>query len=160
MPGPQPQPAALKVLRGNPGQRAIPKEPKVDRIFPPMPAGMPTEAQKVWRKVEKGYAQAGVVATIDGETLRIYCLTFAKWLDATTRLQHEDLVTPTYRMDKDGNPVLISYVRNPLDIVARDTAQTFRMYARELGLTPASRVGLGRTEEEPGDPLDAWQAAK
>jgi P27 family predicted phage terminase small subunit len=151
MPGPQPQPAALKVLRGNPGHRPIPKEPKVDRTFPAPPKDLEPEAAAHWRGIGKAYAEAGVVSTLDADVLRIYVEQFVKYRRAAIALAKEDLVLTSEKGER---------FRNPLDIIARDTAQTLRMYARELGLTPASRVGLGRTEEEPGDALDSWKAAK
>lgn len=150
MPGPQPQPAALKVLRGNPGHRPIPREPKVDRTFPPPPKDLEPEAATHWRGIGRAYAKAGVVSTLDADVLRIYVEQFVKYRRAALLLAKQDLIIYT---DKGRE-------RNPLDIICRDSAQTLRMYARELGLTPASRVGLGRTEEEPGDALDSWKAAK
>lgn len=150
MPGPQPAPAALKVLRGNPGQRRIPKEPKVPRGFPNPPKDLEPEAAAKWRAIGAAYAEAGIVTTLDVDTLANFCRVAVKLNDASKQLAKEDLVLRTAG----------GMVRNPLDIIARDAAQTLRMYARELGLTPASRVGLGRTEDEPGDTLDSWKTAK
>jgi P27 family predicted phage terminase small subunit len=38
---------------------------------------------------------------------------------------------------RDGN-----FVKNPLHQIVRDHADAVKKYARELGLTPAARVGL------------------
>lgn len=148
MPGPQPIPGALKVLRGNPGHKPIPKEVKVPRAFPAPPRDLEPEAKRIWTRIGKAYEEAGVVTTIDVETFAAFCRVAVKVDQSGAALAKAPLVIQT-----EKGPM-----RNPLDVVFRDAAQTMRMYARELGLTPASRVGLGRTEEEPGDPLEAWAA--
>ena len=44
-------------------------------------------------------------------------------------------------------------VKNPLHQIVRDNALLVRALARELGLTPAARVGLRGGEETAGDPF-------
>lgn len=132
--GPAPKPTRLKLLAGETRPSRINRdEPQpVDRL-PALPLDMGDRARQVWERVMRDFGHTGVIKALDTDALRIYCESVAAWEQAEALLRQSG---PLIK-GRDGN-----LVRNPLAQIARDNATMVRIYARELGLTPAARVGL------------------
>ena len=133
--GPTPTPTALKILRGETRPSRINRdEPRPVGELVPIPDDLPAEAQAVWRSVLREFGHTGVIRGADGDVMRIYCETVARYEKASRLL---DQSGPLIKGARGG--VL---VKNPLHQVVRDNAVLVRSLAGELGLTPAARVGL------------------
>ena len=133
--GPTPTPTALKILRGETRPSRINRdEPRPVGELVPIPDDLPAEAQAVWRRVLREFGHTGVIRGADGDVMRIYCETVARYEKASRLL---DQSGPLIKGARGG--VL---VKNPLHQVVRDNAVLVRSLAGELGLTPAARVGL------------------
>lgn len=73
-PGPRPQPAALKVARGNPGQRRLnPREPQPELASAETPEGLPAGAQGVWQELAPELARIGLLTVVDRRLLATAC---------------------------------------------------------------------------------------
>ena len=133
--GPAPTPTALKILRGETRPSRINRdEPRPVGDLVPMPSDMSSAAQAVWRRVLREFGHSGVIRGADGDVMRIYAETVARYEQASRLL---DASGPLIKGARGGE-----LVKNPLHQIVRDNADEVRQFARELGLTPAARVGL------------------
>ena len=132
--GPAPKPTRLRLLAGE-------TRPSVVNYAEPIPAGGPLtppvdlrpEAREVWERVVAALGPTGVLTSADKDLLRLYSEAFVRYQEAEAMLSK----TGPLLKGRDGN-----FVKNPLHQIVRDNADAVKKYARELGLTPASRVGL------------------
>jgi len=132
--GPRPRPTRLKVLDGD-------RSALLAEMTEPIPGGgaltppidLRPEARAVWERVVDALGHTGVLTSADKDILRLYSEAFARYLDAEAMLAK----TGPLLKGRDGN-----FVKNPLHQIVRDNADAVKKYARELGLTPAARVGL------------------
>ena len=132
--GPQPKPTALKILAGE-------TRPSVINYAEPIPEGgaltppadIRTEARVIWEQVVAALGKTGVLTSADKHILRLYAEAMARYIEAEGML----VKTGPLIKGRDGN-----FVKNPLHQIVRDNADAVKKYAREIGLTPAARVGL------------------
>ena len=132
--GPQPKPTRLKLLSGE-------TRPSVINYAEPIPGGGPLtapddlrpDARAVWERVVDALGATGVLTAADRDILRLYCEAYARYVEAEQMLAK----TGPLLKGRDGN-----FVKNPLHQIVRDNADAVKKYAREIGLTPAARVGL------------------
>jgi P27 family predicted phage terminase small subunit len=107
----------------------------------PIPGGGPLtapddlrpDARAVWERVVDALGATGVLTAADRDILRLYCEAYARYVEAEQMLAK----TGPLLKGRDGN-----FVKNPLHQIVRDNADAVKKYAREIGLTPAARVGL------------------
>jgi P27 family predicted phage terminase small subunit len=132
--GPQPKPTALKILAGE-------TRPSVINYAEPIPEGgaltppadIRSEARVIWEQVIAALGKTGVLTSADKHILRLYAEAMARYIEAEAML----VKTGPLIKGRDGN-----FVKNPLHQIVRDNADAVKKYAREIGLTPAARVGL------------------
>lgn len=144
MRGRPPIPTRLKILRGNPGKRALNKSepaPAPRRSLAP-PAWMTGEAVVEWRRLAPVLARLGLLTEIDGDALAQYCQLWARWREAETELAKHGMVIKGSK----GAPVLSPFVA----IAHRSIAQLRAMLV-EFGMTPAAR---SRIKTDPGPKKD------
>ena len=81
-----------------------------------------------------GFAPAleslGVIGELDEGALAAYCLSYARWREAEAELEREGLVVTGHRPAPR---------KHPAAQLARDYSGEMRSWAKQLGLTPASR---------------------
>ena len=133
--GPAPTPSAVKMARGEtrPSRLNHQQPLPLDRR-PVMPTGMSERAQTIWRRVMRDMAHTGAILAADTDTLRIYCETVDMYEQSLDILKKTGLVVRGAR----GNEL----VRNPVYQTYRDSRDAERLFARELGLSPAARAGM------------------
>jgi P27 family predicted phage terminase small subunit len=155
--GRKPVPTELKLLRGNPGKRAVNRdEPKPDPKAPGMPVWLSNEARAEWRRVVPELERLGLSAKVDRAALAAYCETWATFV-AAERLIHEKGLLIMRVIEEvtgsDGNvlELHVSPTKNPAVIIARDAAAQVRAFCSEFGLTPSARTRLQMPEAEDGD---------
>lgn len=84
--GPKPDPAAVKIAKGNPGRRRVGADPKAEeqsreiKVAPP--SWLKDDGLKVWRRLAPGVEKLRLLTAVDAETFARYCRNFARWLDA------------------------------------------------------------------------------
>jgi P27 family predicted phage terminase small subunit len=146
MPGRKPVPTALKILRGNPGKRSLPKsEPKPTGI-PDCPRHLNKEARTEWDRISKELLVLGLLSEIDRAALAAYCGAWARWVDAEKKVKSQGAVITT----TNGN-----MIQNPYVGIANRAMELMCKFLVEFGMTPSSRSRLQITVEPPkGD--DVW----
>ena len=133
--GPLPKPNARRRNR-----REVTGTATVGR--PTMPGDLPTEAKAEWRRVVPELERMAYITRLDRALLIRYCTAWADWLELDAQLAQ----TGRLVKGRDGN-----WVRNPLWLLRRDAEQTATELARQLGLTPDSRVRGGVVHRLPGE---------
>jgi phage terminase small subunit len=88
MPGPRPQPIALRLLRGNPSKRPIRRgfEPPQPPLPPSPPSFWTGYAREEWDRVAPGLHLFGLLTEIDVMVLAAYCEAFKRWKTAVEAL--------------------------------------------------------------------------
>ncbi len=148
--GPQPQPTALKVLRGNPGKRALnTREPKADGI-PDRPKTLSAGGRRAWDRLVPQLAGMGVLARIDQDALVLWCEAWGQWERCMGIIRRKGA---TYEAVGVNGQVRLAV--RPEVIIERGLRRDLFNHGRDFGLTPASRAGLKTSGEEPEDPLEA-----
>ena len=135
MPGPPKKPTAQKILEGNPGKYPLPKnEPKLHAAIPTMPVavGRDVVARIEWEDITSLLFEHGMITSIDGKAIAIYCLAFSEWTEARAVLEENGKTQVSERTGFELKSPWIA-IRDKADDVMR------RMLA-EFGMTPASRT--------------------
>lgn len=135
--GPQKSPTAIEVLRGNPGKRELNKnEPKFEKgdEVPPPPAFLSAYAKKEWKRLAPVLYKNGLLTKADYSALAAYCQNYHRWIEAEKEIRKWNGLT--YK-DEKGKSVVIPEIS-----VANDAMQNMLRFAKEFGMTPASRTGV------------------
>lgn len=145
--GPAPKPTRLKVLEGNPGKRALPKnEPRPELGAPDMPEWLPEDAKAEWHRVAPELSRLGLLAKIDGSSLAAYCEAYSRWKRAVEQY------------NKEGHTFITAagYVaQHPAVGIANKAMAEMLKFGREFGLTPSSRGRMNLPGEQPeADPME------
>lgn len=135
--GPVPMPDNVRRIRGTKPLRDAETGEKVKRlVLPPVapkpPEGLSRKASAEWRRIVPELERAGVLAEIDRGALTAYVTAWAHMQEAEEILKREGLIRET----KDG------LSRHPAWIVYREANRTMLAAARELYLTPTSRLRI------------------
>lgn len=152
MPGPPPQPAHLKLIRGNPGRRPIRSEPEpqVPQRLPEPPAFLSEDAKGEWRRIIEEMVRLKLVTSVDTMLFACYCQSFSDWKSAVETFNRTAERDPVMRglliRDRDGARP------NPLLRVVRAAADTMLRCAAEFGLTPVARARIASAGFEPPGP--------
>ena len=146
--GRKPTPTYLKLLRGNPGKRAInanePK-PEIPAKQPAPPVFLDDYALEEWKRVAPELWRMGLLTRVDVATLAAYCMSYAQWRTAVESL----------RRMSDADPVMHGLMvktaggaaANPLVWIISSAGKAMVKFAAEFGMTPASRVGISAGED-------------
>jgi P27 family predicted phage terminase small subunit len=136
-------PTHLKLLRGNPGKRAIQPEPEpaVPGTPPEPPAFLGEDAKNEWFRVVPELQRLGLLTVVDLMPLAAYCDAFSRWVTA------ERLLTAMADKDATTKALLLkgaagNAVANPLVKLARCAAADMVHFAGEFGMTPLARSRL------------------
>lgn len=132
--GPQPKPTALRVLEGEKRPSRInANEPRPAEGLPECPGGVTVEVRAVW---DYYIAQAEIMRTArppDRDALHAYCEAVVLHRRAVKLVERDGVLIVG---------ALGGLVRNPALTVVKQAAETIKVFGREFGFTPASRVGM------------------
>ena len=138
-------PTKLKLLRGNPGKRAIPKdEPLPEAVLPKAPATLNATGKKQWGKVAKQLYDCGILTQVDTESLYLYCVAWQDWCAAGIKLKQQGMV-----IRGKGGPII-----NPYQRVSDVAFDKMRKLMSEFGMTPSSRTRVTAAAKPKTD--DPW----
>jgi len=163
--GRKPTPTAMKLLRGNPGKRAISKdEPKPKSpAMPQPPSGLSGPARSEWRRMAPKLHEMGILTLIDRAAFAGYCVAYARFVESSQHVRDEGAVITLYKEDKRTGALLpVSSRRNAWAIELDRAMAQMQSYLSEFGLSPSSRsrvhttAGAGKSE----DPLEAYLRAQ
>ena len=146
--GPAAQPTNLRILRGNPGKRPLPKaEPKPTPKAPEPPALLKREALEEWHRLAPELERLGLLTVIDGAALAAYCQAYRRWIQAERRVSREGLVLDSKSRYAQAHPAMG---------IAQRSLQIMRAFMAEFGLTPASRSRISATPPTGPDPFEDY----
>ena len=148
--GRKPQPAALKLLEGNPGKRPLnDREPVPPKATLKCPAWLLPEAKKEWKRLAPALEAMGVLTMADLTAFEGYCQAYARWKEAEAFItQHGSIFqTPS------------GYVQQvPQVSIAQQNLKIMQSLCSEFGLTPATRAriiaGAGSEDGASEDPME------
>ena len=146
MRGRKPTPINLRLIKGNPGKRPIPEEPKPPPAVPDKPDWLDEEASKEWDRVVPQLMALGILSRLDRAILVAYCTAWSNVLRLSQELEDVGWWIPTGEGGRKRNPAAASF---------REACERLQKTAAEFGMTPSSRVRLavpGAAEEL--DPLE------
>ena len=147
MRGRKPTPPYLKLLRGNPGKRAMKAGMAVERAVEiPAPLDFLSEyAADEWRRLAPEMTRLGCLSRLDWACFGAYCDSYATWRTAVESLNRMAEVDPKRHgllvKGADGNAV-----QNPLVRIERQAAENMVRIASEFGMTPAARSRINGGE--------------
>jgi P27 family predicted phage terminase small subunit len=151
MRGRRPTPTYLKLLRGNPGQRAI--QASVAAPRPPAPPACPEYltgyALEEWNETAPELHALNCLSPLDLALFGAYCEAVKRWRTATEKLAEMEARDPVtagliVRTQSGGAAT------NPLVAIVDNAARTMARLAGEFGLSPSARSRL--TVGEPPAP--------
>jgi P27 family predicted phage terminase small subunit len=137
MRGRKPIPTHLKLVRGNPGKRAIRSEPQPQQpqqVLEP-PSFLMPGAKAEWRRISGELTRLGLLTTLDVQVFAAYCQACARWQEAERMLAESGGALTV--ISARGNEMPSPVVR-----IADDAASDMLKYGSEFGLSPASRARL------------------
>jgi len=155
MAGRKPIPTRMKILRGNPGKRALPaNEPRPTAGIPKMPSKLSSRARRAWRSIGPELDRMGVLTVADGTALELLCDAYAEWKDARQVVIVDGATYET--VSKHGKMTRT----RPEVAIAADAWRRIAVMLREFGLTPSSRTKVeaaptGAREDNPFADLGA-----
>jgi P27 family predicted phage terminase small subunit len=143
MRGRKPVPTVLKLLRGNPGKRALNRlEPKPARLDPECPAELTdADARGEWVRSIEPAIVLNQITGADRVLAIAHCELWATW---RSQLSDASRHAHVVAAGKHQHPI-----PNPARRMANQTLQLLVKVDSELGLTPASRSRI--TVGGPGD---------
>jgi P27 family predicted phage terminase small subunit len=154
--GPLPKPAALKLLEGNPGKRALDLSdgvnPRVE--VPSMPKHLGIEARKEWKRITPLLEELGLVSGLDRAALALYCQAVGRLSELETAFNGivtrltSDACETTVLMSYADAVYAASYSVTPsgyaqqsviVQLIKSHREQVNR-YLMHFGLSPAARA--------------------
>ena len=132
--GRRPQPIALKILRGNPGRRPLPRQDLKPTRGTGPPKWLTTEARREWLRIYPELERLNLISELDRAALVCFVESWSDLRWAVETIRREG------RMSIAGNSTPLQH---PAMAIKRASMRAIREFAGEFGFTPASR---GRVE--------------
>jgi P27 family predicted phage terminase small subunit len=138
-----PKPTKLKRLQGNPGKRKInTREPVFEAELPAAPAHLRGEALCEWQRVCAQLHPLGLLTAVDRNSLAVYCLAYAEWIEADNMVKQQGKVL----ISDKGNSYL-----NPWVGIRNKAAEQMHKISQQFGMTPASRTRVATPRPDDDD---------
>ena len=144
MKGRKPTPTHLRLLRGNPGKRAINRdEPQPHEVtdVPEAPPFLTEYARQEWQRIASELRYLHLLTLVDLNPLAAYFMAYSRWRTAEEALAEMTKDDPKWRgfivYGAQGTPV-----KNPLVTAVAKAAADMVRYASEFGFTPAARCRI------------------
>lgn len=152
--GPQPEPAALKALKGNPGRRALNLS---DGVNPPVEVpDMPDQvkanrwAAAEWDRAADELSQLGLIGKIDMASFTVYCMTWGELceLEAEFAALKTTARKKAARTGKQAAVVDVYFFTTPtgfkreapLHRMIGEMRKQVDVFARNFGMNPSARM--------------------
>lgn len=148
--GPAPQPTALRILRGNPGQRAINHaEPKPEQVaanskLALCPKWLTGNARELWKRVAPGAIAAGLLTVVDIPAFEALCVSYSRWreLERLTGKNLDLAIAKGYRS------------------AAVKERQLMMQFGARFGFDPSSRSNVKLNRQAEASTTDAFRKSK
>jgi P27 family predicted phage terminase small subunit len=150
--GPRPEPTKLKLIKGNPGKRALNRnEPEPPKGVPAPPEELCARAKQEWYVFARLIDDMGIMTLGDGYALARMCEVYAELLRVEQFLRDEGCVVES--VTRDGG---LLYRARPEVGIRSDCETKFKAYLQEFGLTPSSRSKIqvpSGSKKKDSDPI-------
>lgn len=134
----------MKLLRGNPGKLAIPKnepQPASELECPAPPSFLASYAVHEWHQIAPELHRLGLLTLVDTVSFAAYCEADSRWRTA------EETIA---RLAAGDHTMVVCWLRrpmapwgiNPLVRIASRAANDMVRFATEFGLTPVARARI------------------
>jgi len=124
----------------------------------PPPDFLSEDAREEWERIVPILAQRRILSEADCGTLESYCMAVGTVREMDREIQKSGAIQKVFKIDNDGEAVLVSIRKNPA-VSVRDGAMTqARLLAAELGCTPVSRSRPSVENDDDGDDLYGWSS--
>lgn len=141
MKGRRPTPTYLKLLRGNPGQRALNRnepKPAIPDQPPAAPPFLSGYALEEWRRISVEAHRLVLLTGVDVMPMAAYCDAYERWRTA------RETVAAMAERDPVMHGLIVrtqsgGAAANPLVWIAANAARDMVRYAAEFGMSPAAR---------------------
>ncbi len=152
MPGGRPaKPRALKILEGNPGKRALPKnEPLPDEATGEIPAWLKGRGRRAWKWLAPMLTRLKLLTEADEDALALLADAYAEYIECRAVVRKEGR---TYELETKFG----SMIRPRPEVgMAADAWRRVHRMLTEFGLTPSSRSRIQIPAEAPEDEFTAF----
>jgi P27 family predicted phage terminase small subunit len=105
----------------------------------PAPDWLSSDAKNEWQRTLPILAQRRIMTEADLATFENYCMAMGTVREMEREIQKLGHVQKVYKVDKDGQSMLISMRKNPAVSIQSDAMTRGRLLAAEIGCTPVSR---------------------
>jgi len=152
--GTKPTPTKLRILRGNPTGKPLPKnEPQPSTNVPPPPSFLSNIGKREYRRVAKILAPLGVITELDATALAAYSDAFSTWAESVEQIKNNGYMA----VGRNGN-----LYQNPYVGMKNQAMEKMMKIAVEFGMTPSSRTRITGTKQpdssKKGNAYEQWKA--
>ena len=135
------KPTKLKILKGTfRKNESLENEVEPDLNIPSPPGHLNQKASVEWGRISEHLFKLGLLSDIDRAALAGYCVAYARWAEAETKLSESGLIIKT----TNGN-----FIQNPIVGIANQAMEHMRKFLIEFGMTPAARTRVAGKKQEP-----------
>lgn len=120
------------------------------------PEFLTEDAKAEWRRMVPILAERKILTMADIGSLENYCIAMGQVREMERHIRKHGAVQMVYKVDKDGNAVVVSTRKNPAVSIQSDAMTRARLLAAELGATPVSRSRPSIDETDSDDDLFGW----
>jgi P27 family predicted phage terminase small subunit len=152
-------PTALKLVKGNPGKRALPaNEAQPDLSRPKPPGFLGRDGRFEWARVIEVLFTNGLMTDLDVPALTAYCDAFGQWAQAVRALERDAKVDASKKYGFVEKTSSGNNVQNPLVGIRNKARSDCVRFALEFGMSPSSRSKVNAVF--PNKPANAAPAKK
>ncbi len=109
-------------------------EPGPSGKMPACPGWLDEDAHSEWNRVSGELEKMGIIGATDYAVMVGYCQSFSQFKQAAEMLARTG---PLHKPKEDGE-----IRRNPVAFILKDSREAMLKFARELGLSPSSRMSV------------------
>ena len=128
----RPKSRALKLLSGNAGKRKLPEEPKFPPASKKCPYPLDKFGRREWNRIVDKLVSSGILTKLDETIFWAYCTQCSIAVQCSQKIQEEDLLIK-------ATPKSKRLTVNPHLQILNQSLMLMKSFAKELGITPASR---------------------
>jgi len=151
------RPAAIEIIRGNPGRRPVAEDPpELTRGECACPEFLTQKAQAEWRRVYPLLRSMRLMTEVDRGALAMLCQTWADYEVATKDIERNGVQTEVL----GENGATKYFAPNPYVAIQKSALASYMKLAAQFGFSPSSRRAI-LDPKSGDDPLgEFWNEAR
>jgi P27 family predicted phage terminase small subunit len=164
--GRKPAPLTLRILRGNPSKRALPRDvPEPLPAAPACPAALSPAANREWKRIAAELLALGILGTVDRQALALLCEAYATWDKAMSEVRRSGFIvrlggkTVTDPLTGEVTTTAGYPQQNPWVAIANKAFDQVAKMSAEFGMTPSSRTRVRTAGGPARASFEEWERA-